>query len=110
MAAWHTFPRSLVLFFTFVICLSIMVMLKCCNECPQKYEATSLRALKLHQKHCEAAQRQHTLSMQTRKMGLAKDKRQRTSLHARKARGNTDLAEVRFFFPTLQPTKFTPEM
>lgn len=56
------------------------MVLKCCNECPQEYEATSLRALRLHQKRCEAARQQHTHSTQTRKMGLSKERRQLTSL------------------------------
>src|SRR5260221_853931 len=95
MAAWHTFPRGFtILVFTFVIYLSIMAILKCCNECPQKYEATSLRALRLHQKHCEAAQHQHTRSMQTRKMGLAKDRRQLASLHRHHEAGSTDPADT----------------
>jgi len=96
MAAWHTFPRGFILVFAFVLYLSIMVALKCCNECPQKYEATNLRALRLHQKHCEAAQHQHTRSMQTRKTGLAKDRRQLASLHRRHKAADT---EVRVFLP-----------
>jgi hypothetical protein len=102
MAAWHTFPQGFtILVFTFVIYLSIMAMLKCCNECPQKYEATSLRALKLHQVHCEAAQHQRTWSMQTRKTGLAKDRKQLASLHRCHKASSTDAAdmEVRKFLP-----------
>jgi hypothetical protein len=77
--AWGTFQRGFIFVFTFLY-LSIMV-LKCCNECPQKYEATGLRGLRLHQNHCEAAQTQHKRSIQTRKMGLSKERRQLTSLH-----------------------------
>jgi len=107
MAVWSTFPRRFIFLFTFVICLSItMAMLKCCNECPQQYEATNLQALKIHQRHCEMAQRQHTQSMQTQKMGLAKDRKQRTALHARHIAGsNTDDPdmEVRMSPPLLDP-------
>lgn len=83
-------------------------MLKCCNECPQQYEATNLRALKIHQRHCEMANRQRTRSMQTRKMGLAKDKKHRTALHARYIAGNNtdalDLdSEVRIIPSLLDP-------
>ena len=95
MAVWRTIPQGFILLFIFVIYLSIMAMLKCYKECPQQYEATSLRALKIHQKHCEVAQRQHTRSMQTRKFGLAKDKKQWTALHGFQiARSNTNAAEV----------------
>jgi hypothetical protein len=94
--------QSLIFVFTFLY-LSIMV-LKCCNECPQEYKATSLRALRLHQNHCEAAQQQHTQSTQTRKMGLSKERRQLTSLRrlgSNKATISHPAAdsEVRIFLP-----------
>lgn len=91
MAVWP-FPRGLILFFTFLCLLSIMTMLKCFNDCSQKYEATNLRALKNHQKHCEAAHRQHTQSMQTRKMDLAKDSIRWTALYVHHC--HTNAAEV----------------
>lgn len=100
--AWRTFRRGFIFVFTFLY-LSIMV-LKCCNDCPQKYEAISLRALRLHQNHCEAAQQQHTRSIQTRKMGLSKERRQLTSLRrlGRHNASSTDPAadsEVRISLP-----------
>ena len=94
-----TRPQGIILFFFLivVICLSVMATLKCCNDCPQNYEASNLRALKLHQKHCEAAQRRHLRSIQTRKLGLAKNQIQRSSLYAHKARNNDGPVSSSFF-------------
>jgi len=81
-----------------VFCLSVMATLKCCNDCPQNYKASNLWALKFHQKHCEAAQRWHTRSMQTQKLGLAKNQIQRSSLYAHKARNHDNTARVSSLF------------